>query len=197
MTRTLLTGMFTTLALAGCPDTQGGLDDFQDRTETLRMEVVQTDCMGIGDIDDEFFVAVAVVISPDPPILLQGTFTTDTTATPPTISAALTILNKETRAKLDGALITATAELEADGSYELDFGDITVPAEGNPITGTGIPAVFLMSGCSSEPQPCGTVDGTAAGALALEGSTWNSVTLTGGEDLTQLEAVSACPEPAN
>jgi hypothetical protein len=184
------------VVIAGCVDPAARLDEFYANSEPLRVKVVVGPCAGQNDISGEFLLAIATVIRPPAPILLAATFTIDSSASPWTIEIAMTPLAVEGRAPVGNALV-ASGTVAADGTFDLDFGEIHVPGAANPIIpGVDATATLLLSGCTNGTGfSCGTIDGaiTSPAELPLTGSTYAAIAVEG-DELQTAEPVAACPE---
>lgn len=182
------------LGTTTCVDPAGRLDDFFEASEPFRLSVVIGPCQGRIDISGEMLLAIATVIRPTSPILFSATFDIDKTVEPWTIDVTMTPLAVEDRA-LVGEALHATSTVDADGTFDLDFGPVTIGAAANPIIPADVKAGLTMAGCTNGIGfSCGTIDGgiTSPVALPLLGSTYGAVGVDG--DLATAEPVAQCPE---
>lgn len=193
----LARGFALALALtsSACVDPAGRLDDFFEASEPFRLSVVIGPCQGRSDISGEFLLAISTVIRPPNPILFSATFAIDKGAEPWTIDVTMTPLAVEGRAPV-GEALHATSTVSAEGTFDLDFGDVFIPGAANSIIlGVDATAKLTMSGCTNGfGFSCGTVDGgiVSPATLPLVGSTYGAVGVDG--DLATVEPVGKCPE---
>jgi len=94
-----------------------------------------------------------------------------------------------------GAAFTASGTIASDGTFSLDFGEITVLGAANPVVpGVDAVATLLMDGCTNSLTfSCGNIGGgiIEPAQLPLTGSTYGAVALD--DDLATAEVISACP----
>jgi hypothetical protein len=184
------------LVATACVDPGARLDEFYDNTEPFRLKVVAGPCQGRNDISGDFLMAVATVIRPTSPILFDATYVIDTGVEPWGIELSMTPLAVEGRAPV-GDPIVASATVSAEGTFDLDFGSITVKGAANPILpGVDATANLRLSGCTNGfGFSCGTADGeiTSPANLPLTGSTFGASAVDEGE-LSTIEPVALCPE---
>lgn len=181
--------------LAACPDTGARLDEFNERSEPYRVEAVAGECTGVADLTGDYMLAILTTVDPSPILMFAGA-EVDTGAN--TITISMTPLTTDDRT-LVGDTFTATSDLDDVGAFVLDFGEITVPGEANPII-PGVPATaeITLVGCTSTvDSTCGAVEGrvTSPAEVPLDGSSFGVVPVAPEEDLTEVEAVLGCPEP--
>jgi len=158
--------------LAACPDTAGRLDRFEKKSDPLRTKPAELVCDGPVDASGPYFIAVAVAIQPELPILFGGDLEVDLDAME--VSLTMHVLETQTRALIGDALF-ATGALEEDGRFTLDFGDILVPAAGDAILHVDVRAELVFRGCTRAADlACGFVEGTVTQptTVPLAGSTW-------------------------
>ncbi len=179
---------------ATCVDPAARLDEFYENSEPLRVEVVVGPCAGQVDISGEFLLAVATVVRPPNPILFGATFTIDSASW--TIEVSMRSLSNEGREPV-GDTFVATSPVAADGTFTLDFGEITVPGAANPIIpDVDATATLILAGCTNGIGfSCGTADGQiiSPASLPLTGSTYAAIAVDA-EELPTAEPVAACPE---
>lgn len=198
----MATRLFTLLALAAltavapaCPDTEARLDRFLEQSDPYRVEALTAECDAPTDMTGRFLLGVAAVINVDAPILLVADVTVDLGAN--TITVAMQPLTVETREPV-GETSTATADLDAEGGFALDFGEVPVPAAANPILiGVDVAAELLLTGCTSSADfSCGAADGqvTVPTTVPLAGSSWAMIRVDPGDDLNEVEVIAGCPE---
>jgi hypothetical protein len=184
---------FAVLATA-CIDTEKRLDEFYDRSEPLRITVESGECVERLDISGEYLLAVATVVNPSAPILFSADFAIDTTSDPWGLTVTMQPISYTDRSDV-GAAFTASGTVNGDGTFSLDFGEITVLGAANPVVpGVDAVATLLMDGCTNSLTfSCGNIGGAiiAPAQLPLTGSTYGAVAVDG--DLATAEVVSACP----
>lgn len=183
------------LTTSACVDPAGRLDDFFEASEPFRLSVVIGPCQGRVDITGDFLLSIATVIKPISPILFDATFVIDKGAEPWTIDVTMTALAVEGRAPV-GDPLRATSTVDADGTFDLDFGEVTIGGAANAILpGVDAIATLTLSGCTNGIGfSCGTVDGgiVSPATLPLIGSTYGAVGVDG--DLATAEPMAQCPE---
>lgn len=198
MARRLLT-LLALAALAGltpaCPDTEARLDRFVEQSDPLRVGAITAECTAPADMSGEFLLSVAAVIGPATPILLLADVTVDLDAN--TITVAMQPLTVDGREPV-GEVSTATGDLDAEGGFVLDFGEVPVPADANPILpGVDVAAELALSGCTAnEDFSCGAAEGqvTVPTTVPLAGSSWAMIRLDPDAVLSEVEVIAGCPE---
>lgn len=190
-----LTAVLATTALgAGCVDPDGKLDEFLERSEPFRAQVATGACEGRVDASGDYLLAIATVVLPTAPVLFDATVTVDTTVDPWAITVAMQPLAVDGRANV-GDVLTATGTVDADGRFDLDFGEITIPGAANAIlVGTDAVATLTLAGCTNTAEfTCGTADGaiSSPASIPLAGSTYGAIAVDG--DLTTADPVALCP----
>ncbi|TNF37264.1 MAG: hypothetical protein EP329_03600 [Deltaproteobacteria bacterium] len=181
------------LGLAGCPDTKGRLDRFVVDSEPLRLTPSGVPCDGPTDATGEYFIAASVALAPDKPILFRGDLSVDLTAK--TVQLDMVALTVSGRVEI-GDVITAVGELADDGTFVLEFGETTIPADADAVLPqVEVKADMTFTGCtSSAVTVCGLVDGlvTEPAELPLVGSTWGGLALEAGDDITVAPVLASC-----
>jgi len=195
-TRTLSLLALAAVALtsvAGCPDTKARLDRFADDSEPLRLTTAGIQCDGPVDASGDYFIAAAVAIAPDKPIVFRGDLTVDLTAM--TVQLDMFALSIEGREEV-GEVISATGDLADDGTFVLDFGATAVPAAADAvIPGVDVAANMTFTGCTrTATTVCGVIDGnvTEPTDLPLAGSTWGGLALGAGDEVDAAPVLSTC-----
>lgn len=177
-----------------CIDTQNRLDEFYDRSEPLRITVETGECVERLDMSGDYLLAVATVVNPSAPILFAADFAVDTSVEPWGLTVTMQPISYTDRSDV-GAAFTASGTIASDGTFSLDFGEITVLGAANPVVpGVDAVATLLMDGCTNSLTfSCGNIGGgiIAPAQLPLTGSTYGAVALD--DDLATAEVVSACP----
>lgn len=147
------------LSLAACtsPDTEAELDEFRASALGRDTGMVDTGPVQCADerpaIDGEYLCALSATIGRDKPIYLYIDMDLDGD----TITANAQPLVRDTTEEGDGlmenrrtpagdALPEITATYESDGSFELEWIDVTMVGEANPITFREIGGDFVLSG---------------------------------------------------
>jgi hypothetical protein len=226
--RSLFLGLLA-FASVGCttPDPEGTVSDFEARRQASLDERARNKpdmgaedplgCAARADVNGAFMLAVDTTIAPGFPLLFEATVTYDGAADPPTISMSLKPLAAADRSVIeppytvlemteDTPLITETAPVNADGTFEIDFGTVSVVGAANGITGRDIQATLTASG---EIRSTDTICGRIAGDLiypdafdlgptdlAPNGSTMGLVRVEGG-DYSEIEPLVSCPPCSN
>jgi hypothetical protein len=147
-----------------------------------------------------FLLAIDTVINPGLP--LQYRVETKATVTdielvlqPLSLNQGETILPREPV----GEALVASAIPVVDGAFEIDLGEVMIPGEANPITGSDIVAEVVLHGMFVSPDAyCGTVTGTVIAPIQapLDGSTFGAQIVEPdlvGEDLPA--PIGACSPP--
>jgi hypothetical protein len=183
------------LGSAACVDPAARLDDFYEESEPFRIAVVSGECNERVDLSGDFLFSLATTVNPSAPILFQATFDIDTAVDPWALTLTLQPLAVDGRAPVGEALV-ASGTVAAEGTFEVDFGEITIDGAANAIIAdVEASAILIISGCTNAAAfSCGNVDGaiTSPAQLPLAGSTYGAVAVEG--DIATLEPVSACPE---
>lgn len=185
-----------TLALGGCYDTQDELDDYIERSEPFRIEPGAVPCEEPFDVSGHYVFGVATSLDRTKPLRFDAVYDVDTTVEPWTIT-----ITSQAMAVADGALVgevkIATGEVASNGTFRVDFGEITVPIPANPILPAEAKATLVLEGCTrAETFVCGIVEGklTAPVEVPLAGSTWGLVPIPADVDPATLLLVTQCPE---
>jgi len=181
------------LVFAACYDTQEELDDFVERTETLRIVPSAVSCEAPFDVSGRYVFGVATSLDKTKPLRFDATFAVDTDASPWTLTITATAM-AVADGTLVGDVVTASGPIGMNGAFTIDFGTITVPAEANPIAPATVKATLVLEGCTrSEELACGIVEGDIITIHAsLEGSTWGIVPVPDGGDPAALTIVKEC-----
>ncbi len=178
----------------GCVDTVGRLDEFYDRSEPLRITVETGECVERLDISGEYLLAIATVVNPSAPILFNADFDIDTSADPWGLTLTLQPVSYTDRSDV-GEPIVATGTIASDGTFSLDYGEITILGAANPVVpGVDAVAELLLDGCTnSVALSCGNIGGNIIepAQLPLTGSTYGAIAVDG--DFATIAPVSACP----
>jgi hypothetical protein len=84
-------------------------------------------------------------------------------------------LNADDRTTMVSAAFTlGPFPINADGTYDLDWGTVTIPGETNPISASELTANVQTSGSLCGPLACGVANGlvTSPVMLPIDGSAW-------------------------
>ncbi len=215
VSKRLLAVLGAVVGLAGCPDPDARYDEFLERSQAERSKDAPD--FGPGetsdrtDISGRYFFALATELDEGKPLLFQADITIDQTNDPDwTIEMQLTALRSwcgdafcaeddPTRRELLMPLIANPGPVPyaEDGTFEIDFGEITAPGGVNAISGAEIKANLTLFG---QTQPTGTVCGQVAGSLTdpfpftlrREANNFGTVAAPDGTDFNSLSPVGRC-----
>lgn len=183
------------LSAGGCVDPAKRLDEFYERSEPFRIVVQPGECSGRFDMSGSYLFALATVVNPAAPILFEADYDIDTGAEPWALTLTLQPLSFTDRSEVGPALI-ASGTIAEGGTFEVDFGEVTILGAANPVVpGVDATATLLVQGCTNSASfSCGAIDGAiiSPAQLPLTGSTYGAVAVD--DDLATKEPVSACPE---
>lgn len=172
--------VFAGLALGGCPDSMGEFDEFIEKSEPFRVVPQAGVCTGPVDLSGSYLLGAVVVVDKTKTLRFKLDLDVDLAgnsisgdlqgiAVPPNNGATAV-------GTLVGDVYSATAELDpTDGSFSLDFGEIVVPTEANPILATAVTTTITLTGCTSTTtDACGIIEGQISKPLELPlaGSSW-------------------------
>jgi len=178
------------LALAGCPDTEGEYKDFTKRTKDKRAGGDDGGNMGMYcpecDLSGTHLVAIDTVVLPGTPLQFIADFDVDldamvmdATFTPLSLELASTTVPREELPA--NPIIVNGIPINEDGSVEIDFGEVMVEGDANPITGSDIVTTVVINvGALDDDTFCGSADGMVTSPIqqGLEGSTVAGIRLT-------------------
>jgi hypothetical protein len=192
------------LGTSGCVDTRQKLEDFQERYE-------RTHEGGAGDggvcppgfpearaLAGDYLLAVSPAFSAKTPIVFIAAVTAESAAPDQLrFSFDLTPLSAADRRTPVGGSIGRAETTSPAGAFTLDYGQITVPGEADPIIpGAPIVATVTLTGQLCGPDPttesvsflCGDVNGTVTQPtnLNLAGSTWTARRITDPSTLPEI-----------
>ncbi|HEY6561120.1 MAG TPA: hypothetical protein VI072_27780 [Polyangiaceae bacterium] len=179
------------IAVSACVDTRQKLEDFQERYERTHEggpgggNTCQPGLPSASELAGDYLLAVSAAFSPKTPIVFVATM--EASAAPPNqlrFSLDLQPLSATDRQTPVGTS-AGRAETTAGVPFTLDFGQVTVAGEADPILpGQSIVAVITLGGELCAPDPatgsveflCGAVSGAVSEPTALElnGSTWTA-----------------------
>jgi hypothetical protein len=182
------------LIAVGCVDPAGRLEEFYDRSEPLRVTVQTGECVERLDISGDYLLAIATVVNPSAPILFAADFDIDTASEPWGLTLTLQPVSYTDRSNVGTALV-AEGTIASDGTFSLDYGEITILGAANPVVpGVDAVAALLLDGCTNSlALSCGNIGGSiiAPAQLPLTGSTYGAVAVDG--DFATVAPISACP----
>lgn len=181
------------LALSGCPDPAGSLDEFGKRYDKIHPGTsgATTGAGGgcsapmAGEIDGEFLFSLSAKLKPKKAIaLLMKVTTTDNAGTLMMGLEATPLSGMDHMTPVDAPIVIPPFAINADGSFDAALGTITVNGDANTITpGSDIMADVHLQGqlCAEKPDfVCGNVTGmvTMPIMLDLAGSTFTMQRVT-------------------
>jgi hypothetical protein len=167
---------------AACANPETKFDDFKRRLGDPRVGAGAASSGAVGDaaaceLDDavgDYFLTLAVALSPQTPIVALVSLTTpseDTVAMP-----SIQPLAASDRSSPIGSSISAGPFAAPDGQARVDVPGLRVNGAANPIAGSDIAAdvVLLLNVCKGGPFLCGSAEGDVTEPLALDlaGSTF-------------------------
>jgi len=179
---------------SGCSDAQGEFDDFVKRSATIKgddggkdVAVDAGDCPKVTqqDVANGYYFTLSAVIVPKKPFVVLGTVTVDEKAN--TVSFHFQPLSKDDKSTPVGSpIVGGPFPIADDGSFEADFGSISMDGAANPIYGSELATTLVLKGeaggwCGSSEFICGTVEGIVSKPLKdlnLKGSTFTMQKLT-------------------
>jgi hypothetical protein len=196
------------LALAlvlACVDPDGRYDAFVERSAAMRGRDAGTGQPEPGerfDFGGSYLLALSTTLAPGQPILLgcEVSVASDLETLELTFQALTTDEADPPRAPTGEPFTIADVVYEQDGSFSADLGEVTVPSDANPISGSEIIATVAFSARAvpmSDELPqlfCGQASGMVSVPLMLDlaGSTIGAVE-TQGSDVTDVEPLPRCP----
>lgn len=172
---------------SGCPDPQGEFDSFAERYDSIN----NTDDGGggtggggdctlpaEGEADGKYLFTLSAKLNAKKAFALDATVVTHSADEGLTLDLTLQPLSGADRVTPVGDPIVAEGlPVNADGSFEWDFGDVTLIADANPISPRDVETTLQLKGqiCGGADFLCGDVTGTVSKPLAgfdLKGSTF-------------------------
>lgn len=176
-------------ATAGCPDPDGAFDDFTERignvdpSGTGGSVGVGGGCTvpAAGELDGEYLFSLVAKQSPKKPAPLKATLTTTDGAAGLEFTLDMQPLSAEDRVSEVGSPFSlGPFPVNDDGSFEADWGTISVPPDTNPLTSSELVAEVQIIGtlCPSE-FFCGIANGDIVmpAPINIDGSTWTMESL--------------------
>ncbi|MEJ7729310.1 MAG: hypothetical protein WKG00_08845 [Polyangiaceae bacterium] len=145
--------------LAGCPNVQGELEDFEKREVETRPPPVPVECgTAATTVEGRFLFALSTELSPKNPVLFDTEITTDAGG----LNFAVTALNEADRKTPVGDTIDVGPYPidTATGTFVAALPKLTVDGTANPITtGSQIVATVTLAGAVCEEALCGDITG--------------------------------------
>ena len=205
--------------LTGCPDTQGRYDEFAERSEIYRTQEnpdfgpAPAVDEGRQDLTGSYLFTLATALDVGTPLMFRADVTIDSSGDDWTFDLALiplqtwcagaacAVADPARWTPLEAAIIDAAVVTyvdDADGTFEIDLGNVGVPAEGNSISGSEITATLKLYGQTRGPDAfCGAIEGALITPfpfdLARDGNSFGAVRVMEGQALTDIVPVGACP----
>jgi hypothetical protein len=200
------------LSAQGCVDPDGRYDDFIERTASMRGRDagaerdagVEADA-GDGadarfDFSGTYLVALSTTLAPGEPILFSAdvVVSDDLETIDFTFQTLSTDADDAPREPVGDPVTADAVPYQADGSFEVDLGEVTVPGRANPISGSDIVATVVLTATAFPATAelpaffCGDASGMVTVPLALDlaGSTIGGVEASSFEGV---EPLPACP----
>jgi hypothetical protein len=190
------------VGVLGCVDPQGRYDAFLERTADMRGRdagmVAPSDRF---DFSGRYLLALSTTLAPAQPILF--TCEVSVAADLETLDLSFQPLTTDDadmpRTPTGEALEASGVPYEENGSFTVDLGEVTVPSEANPISGSDIVATVTISATAlpmTDERPalfCGEASGMVSVPLALDlaGSTVGALEADS-NDLTTIEPMLRC-----
>ena len=201
------------LLAASCADPEGAFDDFTDRQDAIQDAAAGgsggtgtggTGNMGgaagggaggaggntctplqQGDVAEGYLFSLSAVLLPNEPFVADATVTMDEGAN--TISFSIQPLNADDKTTPVGdPILGGPYQVQPDGSFEADFGEISMVGDANPISGNDLVTTLTLIAepggwCKESDFVCGDAVGKASKPLSikLEGSTFTFQRLDG------------------
>jgi len=177
------------VVLAGCPDPDEEFTAFTDRHEDIYGNSPSTSggvggsCTppAAGEVDGEYLFALVVALSATKPAPLRATLTTMDGAAGLEFTLDLQPLSAEDRVSEVGSPFSVGPfPVSAEGSFDADWGSITVPGDTNPISASELVADLQTLGnlCPGD-FFCGIANGqvTSPAPIDITGSAWTMESL--------------------
>ena len=193
----VLCGLALLLICSGCPDPDQVADDFiADREELDTIVPVEGFCPEFSDASGTYMIAVLTPLDQSKYLLMQADVEMADIDASPTIKMVLTPLSVAERAPVGTPIETEAVPVNADGSFELPFGNVAVTGEANPISGGDIEADLTLKGqIRQSDYICGDIVGDLLQPTSfnLKGTTVGLVRVDNA-DFEGIEPSLACPE---
>jgi hypothetical protein len=189
------------LAALGCVDPDGRYDAFIERTADMRRgeDAGRVEPGERFDFSGQYLLALSTTIAPGQPILFacDVSVAADLETLELSIQALTTDADPAPRTETGDPLEVAAVPYAEDGSFDADLGEVTVPGNANPISGSDIVATVAITATAHPMNElpmyfCGDATGMATVPLELDlaGSTLGAVET---ESFTDAEPLAACP----
>lgn len=184
-------GLGVVAVLCGCPDPDAEFGDFVKRHQDIYGEGSGTGGqVGVGggcavpaagEVDGEYLFALVAKQSPGKPAPLKATLTTADGAAGLEFSLSMQPLNADDRVSEVGSVFTlGPFAVNGDGTFDADWGTISVPPETNPLTASELVAEVRISGklCPGD-FFCGPANGDIVmpAPINIDGSDWTMESL--------------------
>ena len=187
---------------AGCIDTQARYDAFLARSANMRAAdsgvVVQGDRF---DFSGRYLFALETTLAPGSALLFQvdATVASDLSTFELVVQPLTTDMNASPRTLVGDVATYPDIAYAEDGSFELDFGEASVPGAANPISASDIVSDVQLTGtaiAADNQHPallCGKAGGmvTVPITVDLAGSTFGAVRT---DDIAHAELLTHCPQ---
>lgn len=200
--RAVLVALLLPAAL-GCIDPDARYDAFIDRTEGMRggQDAGMVEPGERFDFGGQYLLALSTTLAPGEPILFacDVSVADDLETLELSIQALTTDADAMPRAPTGDSLHTGAVPYAEDGSVSVDLGEVTVPGDANPISGSDIVATVAITATAhmmTDELPmyfCGQVTGMVSVPLALDlaGSTLGAIET---DSFADAEPLGACPD---
>ncbi|HZO16621.1 MAG TPA: hypothetical protein VFB62_25270 [Polyangiaceae bacterium] len=184
------------VALTGCPDPQGELDEFVvGYCDIEEHRQTQSLCGGTpagveacepavpGELDGEYLLALTPTQSPTKPAPFRATVATTGNAFD--VSILLTLMPLDANDRMT-ALPPALGPygpfpITAAGTFTAELGTLTIPSGSNPVGDFALTADVVLEGraCAGAMSLCGVARGAITDPLmlSLDGTTWGMVSI--------------------
>lgn len=170
---------------SGCPDPQGEFDSFAERYDSINNEggggtggAAECPALAEGDADGKYLFTLSAKLNAKKAFALDATVVTHTAAEGFTLDLTLQpLLGSDQTTPVGDPIVAEGLPVNADGTFEWDFGDVTLIADANPISPRDVETTLQIQGqlCGGTDFICGDVTGTVSKPLAgfdLKGSSF-------------------------
>jgi hypothetical protein len=189
------------LSAEACVDPKGRYEDFIDRTADMRGRDAGMTATGERfDFSGRYLLALSTTLAPGQPILFACDISvaSDLETLDLSIQPLTTDDSAMPREPVGDTLDVTGIAYAEDGTFSADFGEVTVPGEANPISGSDIVATVAITATAFPMDAdlpnhfCGEATGMATVPLALDlaGSTFGAVET---DDLASTDPLTSCP----
>lgn len=166
------------LAAAGCADPDGQFEAFGTRydqdnaTSTAPFDAGPCPPTKVGEADGDYFFTLAAKINKKKPLALLAKLTTQAMGAGVTFKLDLQPLLAADQKTPTGVPFNGLGPyaVASDGSFTAALPELTVPGNGNPVTGTDLVATVTLAGhlCGKGDFICGDVTGNVTKPLPLD-----------------------------